>query len=290
MLSQSYYFSKAMKYQKLFLKNLSIEFCNSNASIEQYELSYDNDFANEQPILRHGLLIIPGGAYQYCSDREAEPIALRMLAEGFNCFILRYTCKTVYPAPHKEIAFALDYLKKHHEEFHILDLNLSLVGFSAGGHLAASYAVTYKEMAKLMKLNEEDIKPFALILGYPVITLMDEQHTHKTTRYLITGDNKELIEKLSVEKHVASDFPPTYIFSTKEDQAVPVQNSYLLIEELKKHNIPYQAHIFEKGIHGGSLFTRAVYPTFSKQNEEAESNSIWATEAAEFINKLVFKK
>lgn len=286
---RSYYLNKAMKYQKIYLKDLSIEFKNSNAFIEQYELSYNNDFANEQPLLKPGLLIIPGGAYRYCSDREAEPIAIRMLAEGFNCFVLRYTCEVAYPTPYKEVAFALDYLKQHHKEFHLLDKNLSLVGFSAGGHLAASYATTYQEIAKLINVNKENVKPFALILGYPVLTLVDEQNTHKETRRIITGDNPELIKKLSVEKNVTDDFPPTYIFSTKEDQAVPVQNSLVLIEELKKHNIAYEAHIFEKGIHGGSLFTRAVYPVFTKQNQEAEANSIWISEAAEFLNKLLFK-
>ena len=276
-----------MKYQKIFLKDLSNEFKNSNAFIEQYELSYDNDFVNEQPLLRPGLLIIPGGGYSYCSDREAEPIALRMLAEGFNCFVLRYTCKAPYPVPHKEVGFSLDYLKKHHKEFNLLNKNLSLVGFSAGGHLAASFATIYKEIAELLNLNNENLKPFALVLGYPVITMQD-QYTHSGTKSTITNDDSVLVEKLSVEKNVTDDFPPTYIFSTKVDEAVPIQNSYLLIDELKKHNIPYQDHIFDKGIHGGSLFTRAVYPNFTKQNMEAEANSIWIIEAAEFLNKLLF--
>ena len=276
-----------MKYQKLFLKDLSNEFINSNAFIERYELSYDNDFVNEQPLLRPGLLIIPGGGYSYCSDREAEPVALRMLAEGFNCFVLRYTCKATYPVPHKEVGFALDYLKNHHKEFNLLNKNLSLVGFSAGGHLAASFATTYKEIVKLLNLNEENLKPFALVLGYPVITMQD-QYTHSGTKSTITNDEPVLVEKLSVEKNVTNNFPPTYIFSTLVDEAVPIQNSYLLIDELKKHDIPYQAHIFDKGIHGGSLFTRAVYPNFTKQNTEAEANSIWITEAAEFLNKLLF--
>ncbi len=276
-----------MKYQKIFLKDLSNEFKDSNAFIERYELSYDNDFVNEQPLLRPGLLIIPGGGYSYCSDREAEPIAIRMLAEGFNCFVLRYTCNATYPVPHKEVGFVLDYLKKNHNEFNLLNKNLSLVGFSAGGHLAASFATIYKEIAKLLNLNEENLKPFALVLGYPVITMLD-QYTHSGTKSTITNDDPVLIEKLSVEKNVTDDFPPTYIFSTEVDEAVPIQNSYLLIDELKKHNITYQAHIFEKGIHGGSLFTRAVYPNFTKQNMEAETNAIWASEAADFLNKLLF--
>ena len=277
-----------MKYQKIFLRDLSNEFKNSDAFIEQYELSYNNDFINEQPFLRPGLLILPGGGYNYCSDREGEPIAIRMLAEGFNCFVLRYTCRTPYPVPHKEVGFALDYLKKHHKEFNILDKNLSLVGFSAGGHLAASYSTTYKEIAGLLNVDCKNIKPFALILGYPVITLVDDQNTHPFTREMITGNNAELIEKLSPEKHITSDFPPTYIFSTETDEAVPIQNSYMLIEELKKHNVPYRAHIFEKGIHGGSLYTRGVYCTFTKQHAEAESNSVWPSEAAEFLNKLLY--
>lgn len=277
-----------MKYQKIFLKDLSKEFSHSDAYIESYELSYDNDFVNEQPLYRPGLLILPGGGYHFCSDREAEPIALRFLTEGFNCFVLRYTCHKVYPAPHKEVAFTMDFLKKHHQEFHILDKNLSLIGFSAGGHLAASFATVYKEMATLLNIDANNIRPFALILGYPVITFVDEQNTHLGTRYFLTEKDPKLIEKLSVEKHITSDFPPTYIFSTKADEGVPVINSYLLIDELKKNNIPYKAHIFDKGIHGGSLYTRAVYTQFSKQHIEAETNSIWPSEAADFLNKLLF--
>ena len=277
-----------MEYQKIFLKDLSHEFKNSSAFIERYELPFDNDFINEQPYFRPGLLILPGGGYHYCSDREAEPIALRMLVEGFNCFVLRYTCQQTYPTPHKEVAFVMNYLKEHHRDFHILDKNLSLVGFSAGGHLAASFATNYQEIAKLLNINENNIKPFALILGYPVITFMEEQYAHAYTRHIITGDDLELKEKLSVERHITKDFPPTYTFSTIEDMVVPIQNSYLLIDKLKEYNVTYKAHIFEKGIHGGSLFTRAVYCNFSKQNIEAESNSVWASEAAEFINKLLF--
>lgn len=276
-----------MIYKKFLLKDLSDEFKNSNAFFEFYELDYTKEFGVRN-CPRPGLLIIPGGAYKFVSLREGEPIALRMLTEGFNCFVLTYTVNEKYPTPQKEVAFTMNYINEHRSEFDLLNINLSLIGFSAGGHLVASIGEYYPELADFLHINKENIKPYAVILGYPVIT-SDHKYYNKETIDTIAGEDKELLEKMSLEKHVTSDFPPTYLFSTYDDNDVPIKNSELFIEALKKNKVPFKAHIFDSGYHGGSLFTRAVYYQYDDKNLKAEPNSVWVKEACEFIFKLVYK-
>ena len=274
--------------QKTYLlKDLSEEFKDSDASLVFYELEYAADWGDRR-YPRPGLVILPGGAYKYCSDREAEPIALRMLTEGFNCFVLRYTCSKKYPTPQKEVVFLLNYIREHYQEFSLLDINLSIVGFSAGAHLTASIGAYYKEIAESLNIKPERVKPLALILGYPVIT-SNPKYWNELSIRTISNDEPELMEKMSLEKHVTSDYPPTYIFSTKDDTCVPVQKSELMIEALKKNNIPYKADLFETGYHGGSLFSRGVYYEYDSKHKAAEPNSIWVKEATKFVFDIVYK-
>ena len=274
-----------MIYKKFYIKDLSKDFANSEAYLEYYSLEYHETINGLDKYNRPGLVVIPGGGYMVCSDREAEPIALRMLVEGFNCFVVRYSCYQKYPTPQKEVAFFVNYIRTHHQEFEIIDEKLTLVGFSAGGHLAASYANYYREIADLINVDADIIKPLAIILGYPVITC--GQYTHDMTAKIITDNDNNLIDKLSIEKHVSKDFPPTYIFTTKDDTVVPYQNTTFLVEQLEKNHIKYQCHIFEGGEHGGSLYTRGVYFEFPQKYARALKNRDWVNEASDFVFDLL---
>lgn len=276
-----------MFYKKLFLRDLNKEFKDSPATLEVFRLDYSQDYAGID-IRRPGLLIIPGGGYFMCSDREAEPIALRMLTEGFNCFVLRYSCHVSYPVPQKEVIFASNYIREHYEEFSLLDMNLTLIGFSAGAHLAGSVAITYKEIAKELNIDEAMVKPFALILCYPVIS-SDSKIWHEGSIVTISGNDKQIMEKLSIEKHVTKDFPPTYIWHTLDDTCVPVENSKVLAEALKKNNVPYKMHLYDSGIHGGSLCSRGVYLDYPDNLIKMEENASWVKEACDFVFKLIYK-
>ena len=110
----------------------------NNASLTCYVQDPSPSLANAA--IRPAVLILPGGGYQYCSDREAEPVALAYLAEGFNAFVLRYTVGRDCPLD-KALAdaqAALSYLRDHAAALHIDPHRIAAVGFSAGGHLAAA--------------------------------------------------------------------------------------------------------------------------------------------------------
>ena len=273
-----------MKYRKINLKDITS--LNTGATLEFYQVEVNSDGVIEK---RPTLLILPGGGYQHCSDREAEPVAFRFASEGFNCFVLRYTCEAKYPVPQLDVVAAMDYIKKNYKEYDLLDTNISLVGFSAGGHLAASVGAYYKELANQLSIPADNARPFALILGYAVIS-STIPNTHQKTIETMTGGDERMLDKISIEKHITKDFPPTYIFTTKTDTVVNPENSKVLYETLKKANIPTQFDLFETGIHGGSLYSYRVYDAYIRENPEIRKNAIWVNNATDFIYNLIYKK
>ena len=277
-----------MNYKKFNLRDLSPLFKDSSATLEFYELQFPHESTFDPSFPRPALLICPGGAYVYCSDREGEPVALRFLTEGFNAFVLRYTCKQEYPVPQREVVFALNFIKEHQKEFHLTDDNPSIMGFSAGGHLVGSIALYYKEIAESLGISPKDVKPTAVIMGYPVVST-EKGVGEWTTVTTITGLKEDMIKKLSLENNVTPDCPPVYIFSTKTDTCVPPENAERFVRALKKNNVCYKYSLFEKGIHGGSLYSRGVYQKYEPIMEEAEASSIWVKEASKFIFDIVYK-
>ena len=277
-----------MIYKKFNLRDLSPLFKDSSATLEFYELQFPHESTFDPSFPRPALLICPGGAYVYCSDREGEPVALRFLTEGFNAFVLRYTCKQEYPVPQREVVFALNFIKEHQKEFHLTDDNPSIMGFSAGGHLVGSIALYYKEIAESLDINPKNVKPTAVIMGYPVVST-EKGVGEWTTITTITGLKEGMIKKLSLENNVTPDCPPVYIFSTKTDTCVPPENAERFVRALKKNNVCYKYSLFEKGIHGGSLYSRGVYQNYEPVMEEAEPSSIWVKEASKFIFDIVYK-
>ena len=178
---------------------------------------------------RPAILIFPGGAYKFCSDREAEPIAMAFLAEGYNAFILRYSLNenSAFPKPLEDAERALNLLRENAEKYHIHKDKIAVIGFSAGGHLAAALGTMGK------------IRPDAMILGYPCIL--------DSIGHILASPIP------SLEKEVDAKTPPCYIFSTYEDQLVPIENSLEFASALNKNKIPFELHIFTNCGHGLSL-------------------------------------
>lgn len=271
-----------MVTKRFYLKQLSDLFKNSEAYFDYYEI--DNlDFA-KPTLKRPALIVVPGGAYQFVSVREGEPIALRFAVEGFKTFVVNYSVNKMYPCPHLELAFVIDFINKHSEDFLILEDKISLVGFSAGGHLVATYSYLYKELGDLLNINVKGLKPFSIGLGYPVIH-MDSEFNGETVQ-VITNNEEKLKEKLSGELHVTSDYPPTFIFTTKEDACVPISNSTVLVDELNKNGVINEFHLFETGEHGGSLFSNGVFET-NRYLNGFEDNKRWPEYMTRFIFKLL---
>ena len=267
-----------MFYKKIFLKDIDEKFSNTSATLRIYISD-----RNEAISLRAGMLVCPGGGYSFCAPREAEPVAFRFLSEGFNCFILDYTVNEKYPAPHLDLALAIAYIRSHEKEFDLIPNSLSIIGFSAGGHLVGSFGYLYKELAKDIGVNESTLRPFSITMAYPVITF--QTNTHSATFRTIAGNDASLLEKADIIKHVDSNYPPTFLWTTLDDELVPAQNTIMMEEILKKYNVKHECKLFESGEHGSSLCNRSVYQK-GKMPEKMKNIRDWPSLVADFIFNL----
>lgn len=192
------------------------------------------------------VIVIPGGSYTRCSKREGEPAAARFYSYGYNAFVLEYSCvNKKFPTALLELGEAVKYVRENADALCCTD-SIIVCGFSAGGHLAASLGAYHGELSE----NFGNIRPDAEILCYPVIT--SGEFTHRESAKNI-ATSAELMEKISIEKHISPDFPPTFIWHCADDNVVPVENSLMLAAALSKNNIPFEMHIFPEGGHGIAL-------------------------------------
>ena len=236
---------------------------------EQYELKckgsmdyarldiFIQDPSDEIAVKKRPMIVIcPGGGYEYTSAREAEPIAFRFMAEGYNCSILYYSCAPArYPVSLLELAESVRYIRKNASKWHVDKNSLVVMGFSAGAHLAASLGCFWKspEILKGIGLTGDPkiIRPDGQILCYPVIT--SGSYAHKGSFDNLCGSNKTLRKKLSLENAVNADTPPAFIWHTYTDESVPVENSLMFVNALRRNNIPTEFHMYASGGHGLSL-------------------------------------
>lgn len=197
------------------------------------------------------MVVCPGGGYARCSEREEEPIALKFLNWGFNVFVLRYSCEPHrYPTQIREVAAAFEEVYANADQWHCDTTKIGIIGFSAGGHLSAHYSNAYNSEA-VRKVFPESKKPNFTVLCYPVISA-DESFAHKGSfqNLLGTYPHGADVEKYSCEKMVSADTPPTFIWHTAEDQAVPVKNSLVYATALADNKVPFSLRIYPYGVHG----------------------------------------
>lgn len=216
---------------------------------------------------RKTVIICPGGGYELTSDREAEPIALKFVAEDFNAFVLRYSVfPATFPTALCELATAVAMLRENKEEWNIDENYIIVAGFSAGGHLAASIGSLWHTefLEQQMGMQKELYKPNGLILSYPVIS--SGEFAHKSSFKKLLGNSIQYENLVSIEKNITKHMPPAFIWHTFDDATVPVENSLLLAMEMKKNNIPIELHIYPQGVHGLSL---ASVQTSKDENEES---------------------
>ncbi|MBI9051892.1 MAG: alpha/beta hydrolase [Anaerolineaceae bacterium] len=209
--------------------------------------------------VRGAVLILPGGSYEFTSPREAEPVALQYTAAGYNAFVLEYSvAPNRFPQALQDTCRALTMIRQHAADWHTDADKIAVCGFSAGGHLAASHAVFWNrpELFSTAGLNNKSVKPNALILAYPVITSGEFRHDGSIQNLLGADVSPEMLEMISLENQVSACTPPTFIWHTFEDEGVPLENSLLYASALRKHNIPFELHIYPQGSHGLSLASK----------------------------------
>ena len=216
--------------------------------------------ADEAYSQRDALLVIPGGAYRgVCADREGEPIALRFLAAGVNAFVLNYTvssgeCLDLQPLC--DASVAMRYIRENADKYHVNPNRVFAVGFSAGGHLAASLATLWHEprlQEKLPGMGDMN-RPEGAILFF------------------------------SIEKHVDEKSAPAFFMHTSTDQAVPVENSLVTAKAYAAAKVPHELHIYPEGLHGVALANEVTWQ--GNPNWLSKGAESWPDEALRWMRSL----
>lgn len=216
-------------------------------------LPYNMTEMKRQDWKRPCILICPGGGYGMVSQREGEPIALNLLPEGYNVFVLTYSVYPHrYPAQLRETAAAMELIYAHAEDWNCDTDRIAIMGFSAGAHLAAHYTNAY-DTPEVREVFPQSKGVQASLLCYPVITA-DPACCHKGSFQNLIGHgyplSNEEIAKFSCEQLVTEKTPPAFLWHTAADAVVPVNNSLLYAQALAKHHIPFGLHIYPAGHHG----------------------------------------
>lgn len=277
-----------MIYEKLHLKDYYTNLGNNGAdpTLELY-LPYNMTEMNRQDQKRPCMVVCPGGGYGMCSQREAEPIALQFLPQGFNVFLLTYSV-----APHRfptqicEVAAVIDLIYKNADNWNCDTEKIAIIGFSAGGHLAAHYSTMF-DCKEVREQFPESKNVNASVLCYPVITA-DPQYSHRGSFENLLGhypEEKWEEELFSCNCNVKENTPPAFIWHTSEDTCVPMENSLLYAGALRKYKIPVELHIYPFGVHGLSTCNSQ---TIDNLTEVHEYNNIWLSSLERWL-KLIFK-
>lgn len=207
--------------------------------------------------LRGAVVVCPGGGYGVRAPHEAGPIAARFNEAGYHAFVLHYrVAPNRHPAPLCDASRALRMIRRRAAEWRVASDHVAILGFSAGGHLAAT-AGTHHAREWLREgpaWAPYSNRPDALILCYAVITSSGPAcHRGCYVNLLGPEASQAQCDDLSPEKHVAPDTPPAFVWHTAEDKGVLPANSILFTQALERLGIPYELHIFPWGAHGIGL-------------------------------------
>ena len=211
------------------------------AYLDTYFLEPSQEILNSD---RHPTVIIcPGGAYFFLSERETEPIAMAFAARGFSTAVLRYPCAPAhFPVQLCAAAQAVAWTRSHAEENNLDPEQIFLAGFSAGGHLAASLGVFWNQpfLSRKTGLEPQALKPNKLVLSYPVIT--SGEHISQQTFQCLLGEedfrDPEKLAFVSLENQVSADTPLAFLRHTVTDNIVPMESSLLFASALQRAGGP----------------------------------------------------
>ena len=231
------------------------------------------------------VVICPGGGYNMVSERESDPVAKEYFTAGYHVFVLTYSvgARAKDFEPLCQLAATFIHIRKYANEWNVDKEKIAVCGFSAGGHLAGSLGTLYNE-EKFQNVfgHKEDIRPDAMILCYPVI--LADEYAHQGSIKKVSGAEvgSPEYEWFSLEKHVDSTTPPTFLWHTATDTTVPVQNSLRMANALVEEKIPVELHVFPEGPHGLSTCTREVGSADSYVGRWVEWSIAWLAKIFEF--------
>jgi acetyl esterase/lipase len=229
------------------------------------------------------VIVCPGGGYaRLAVAREGSELVRRLNALGVSAFVLKYRLVEYgHPAPLRDVLRAVRIVRSQARELGVRPDRIGVLGSSAGGHLAACAGTLFDapEGRTGAALDAVSARPDFLALLYPVIT-MTEPFAHAGSRKNLIGDAPppELVARLSVETQVTGTTPPTFIVHTAEDASVPLENSLLFFQALRRAGVAAEMHLYEKGPHGFGT-TSGLGPTseWPRRLEEWMRSHGWLT-------------
>ena len=204
------------------------------------------------------MVICPGGGYGGLAQHEGKDYAEWLVTNGVAGFVLKYRLGPAgyrHPVMLQDAARAIRTVRTRAAEWKVDPKRVGIMGSSAGGHLASTLLTHFDQGNSNANdpIEKQSSRPDLGILCYPVITMGDK--THQGSKKNLLGDHpsEELVKLLSNELQVTKETPPTFLFHTAEDQAVPVENSLMFASALAKNGVPFDLHVYEKGRHGIGL-------------------------------------
>lgn len=233
------------------------------------------------------MVILPGGGYLISATKEGEGAALPFLAQGFACFVLRYSTYVLdresfaaghpnvdeaahYPTQQIELLEALHIIHMHAKEWMIDEQHIYLNGYSAGGHIAASAALRYRDPAYTARLSfvpePDELKVQGLILCYPMLTgRMGEYLYAKRNEpgnilwqvpfimdclFGTEHPSEEQLEELDLVRYVDANAPACFLWQTGGDVVLDPTAATAFVSALQRHGVPCEYHLFMNGPHG----------------------------------------
>lgn len=228
-----------------------------NATLTAYLQDVEGEFGFSR---RPAMLVIPGGGYAMCSDREADPVAMAYLKAGYQTFILRYTVKGKggWPCPMEDYEQAVALIEENAEAWHVDASKIAVAGFSAGGHLAACAATMAEH------------KPAAAVLVYPAVL-------------------KDIVDMCQPgmpypNEYVTAETCPCFLVAARDDRTVAIENTLRMELALAEKGVPFESHIYSFGGHG-----------FSTAEDWINTNSVcprlprWVPDSVEWLGEVLGK-
>jgi acetyl esterase/lipase len=206
------------------------------------------------------VIICPGGGYaRLAIDSEGYDVAKRLNEMGVTAFVLKYRLPNDQSQPDKSIAPLLDaqqalrFVRQQAAKYQLNPERIGLMGFSAGGHLAAWAGTSFARPAG-DNPGPESVRPAFLVLLYPVVSFSDSlRHVGSRDNLLGKSPSAEQIRQFSNELRVSAQTPPTFLVHAEDDKTVPVNNSLVFYQACLRHGVPAELHLYPRGGHGFGL-------------------------------------
>ncbi|WP_235998449.1 alpha/beta hydrolase [Hymenobacter sp. BT559] len=230
------------------------------------------------------VIVCPGGGYaMLASGHEGHDVAKRLNEMGVAAFVLKYRLPNGQSQPDPSIAPLLDaqqalrLVREQAPKYNLNPERIGLMGFSAGGHLAATAGTHF---AKPVGPNPgaTSVRPAFLMLIYPVISFSDSlKHAGSRNNLIGATPSADQVRLYSNELQVTAQTPPTFLVHAEDDKVVPVQNSVVFYQALHRHNVPTEMHLYPLGGHGFGMNNKTTKDQWIERLQNWMDANGWLT-------------